>query len=192
MGNNYLFILFAAGLIITSLFANAQVEAPEVNTVDTLVYLGGKHEPVNIANITTSKVFYTNLEDDTIFEIDRKQVEKIIYRTGRVEVLNRPVFEMISEDDWRHVFMTEDPEEIRGLYERGPIEVTAAASRNRRATVRNAEIRLKRQAASLGANMILLESTEFRGGFGDIPSITMKGIAYGFMPLPEEEEEAPF
>lgn len=187
MGNKYLFILFTAGLMTFSMLVNAQEKEP----FDTLVYLGGKRELVNIANITTSKVFYTNLEDDTIFEIDRKQIEKIIYRNGRVEALNRPVFEMISEDDWRHVFLTEDPEEIRGLYERGPIEVTAAASRNRKATIRNAEIRLKRQAASLGANMILLESTEFRGGFGDIPSITMKGIAYGFMPLPEEETQEP-
>lgn len=162
-----------------------------VNPVDTIIYLGGKSLPVNIANVTSSKVFYTNLDENTIFEVDRKQVERLIYRTGRIEVLNRPVFQMIEEDDWRQVFLTEDTGEVSGLHERGPVEVTAAASRNRRSTIRNAEIRLKRQAATLNANLILVTNTEFRGGYGDVPSITMKGIAYGFEPLPDQEEEEP-
>ncbi len=179
------FTFFVLGLISARSSHIQDSTLPE-RAVDTLVYLGGRSAPVNMVNITASKVFYTKPETDKIIETDRKQVERIIYRTGRIEVLNRPVFEMVSEDDWRHVFLTEDPGDVEALYKRGPVEVTAAASRNRRSTVRNAEIRLKKQAAGLGANMILLTNTEFRGGYGDIPSITMKGIAYGFMPLTDE------
>ena len=173
--------VFLFGLI-AGLSAYAQDSTLAEKPADTLIYLGGRSVPANITNITSSKIFYANPENDEIIEADRKQVERIIYRSGRIEVLNRPVFEMVDEDDWRHVFLTEDPGDVETLYERGPVEVTAAASRNRRLTVRNAEIRLKKQAAGLKANMILVTNTEFRGGYGDIPSITMKGIAYGFMP----------
>jgi hypothetical protein len=181
------FILFA---LLSSVFnINAQENKPVVSASDTIVYLGGRSIAVNVANVTSSKVFYTNIDENTIFETDRKQVEKIVYRTGRVDVLNRPVFQMISEDDWKNIFITEESGDVAGLHERGPVEVTAAASRNRKSTIRNAEIRLKRQAAAMKANLVLVTNTEFRGGYGDIPSITMRGIAYGFEPLPEEEEE---
>jgi hypothetical protein len=166
---------------------NAQDDKAAGSAADTIVFLGGRSIPVSVANVTSSKVFYTNIDENTIFETDRKQVEKIIYRTGRVDVLNRPVFQMISEDDWKNIFITEESGDVAGLYERGPVEVTAAASRNKKSTIRNAEIRLKRQASALKANLVLVTNTEFRGGYGDIPSITMKGIAYGFEPLPEEE-----
>jgi hypothetical protein len=157
-----------------------------LKSVDTLFYLGGRVVPVNIINMTASIIRYTNEEEAEIREVDRKQIEKIVYRTGKVDVLNRPAFEMISEDDWRHVLVTDDPDEVAWLYERGKVEVTAAAVRNRRTTLRNAEVRLKRQAVSLGANMVLVTDTEFKGGYGDVPSVTMKGIAYGFTPESEE------
>lgn len=171
-----------------SICSFSQEPVQEDRVADTLVYLGGRSAPVSIVNMTSNRIQFTRQGESEISEIDRKQVEKIIYRTGRVEVLNRPVFEMVSEDNWRHVFLTEDQEEIAGLYERGPVEVTAAAARNRPTTLRNAEIRLKREAVALGANMILVTHTEFRGGYGDVPSITMRGIAYGFMPVPPEED----
>jgi hypothetical protein len=154
-----------------------------IQPADTLIYLGGRAEAVNITELTTTSVHYTNLKTKTIFEADRKLIEKIIYRTGTVEVLNRPVFETSSDDHWRHVLLTEDPGEIQGLYEIGPVYVSAASSRNRRLTVRNAEIRLKRQAGSLGADVVLVTSTEFKGGFRDVPTIIMEGIAYGYAPL---------
>lgn len=169
-----------------SICSFSQDQVQEDRVADTLVYLGGRSAPVSIINVTSNRILFSKQGESDINEIDRKQVEKIIYRTGRVEVFNRPVFEMVSEDDWRHVYLTEDPEEVAGLYERGPVEVTAAAVRNRRTTVRNAEVRLKRQAVALGANMILVTHNEFRGGYGDVPSITMRGIAYGFMPVPIE------
>ena len=153
------------------------------NPADTLIYLGGRAEAVNIAELTTTSVLYTNLKDNTIFETDRRLIEKIIYGTGAVEVLNRPAYETTSDDYWRHVLLTEDPEEIQGLYEIGPVIVSAAASRNRRITLRNAETRLKRLAGSLGADTVLVTSTDFKGGFRDVPAIIMKGIAYGSAPL---------
>lgn len=170
--------LFLLGLI-TVRSSYAMDTAPEERSTDTLVYLGGRLMPVHMVNITSSRVYFTGMDDNEIIEVDRKQVEKIIYSNGKIEVLNHPVFEIASDDDWRHVFLTEDPADVEDLYEIGPVEVMAAAGRNMKSTMRNAEIRLKKQAAGLKANMILVTNTEFRGGYRDIPSITINGTAYG-------------
>jgi hypothetical protein len=155
-----------------------QVSGP----ADTLFFLGGGTAAASIADITATKVFYTSLDNNVIFEVDRKHLERIVYANGKTEIFNMPVFRMISEEDWRQVHLTEDPGEIDGLYEKGPVEVTAAASRNRRSTVRNAENRLRREAAILGAAIVLVTDTEFRGGYGDVPSITIRGMAYSGEP----------
>ncbi len=161
---------------------NGQSNNGNNRVADTIVHLGGSTTPVRIINISNSMIYYTEEGETEVSEIERKLVERVIHNSGRVEVFNRPAFEMITEDDWRHVLLTENPDDVQFLDELGQVEVTSPAGRNRRTTIRNAEVRLMRQAAALGGTMILVTSTQFRGGYGDVPSITMKGIAYGFMP----------
>ncbi len=152
---------------------------------DTLVYHRKKREAVIIVNTTPSSIFFTGPDNTRIREVERDQVERIIYADGRTEVLNPTGIELIPEDSWRHITLTEDPRDVEEMYVRGQVEATAPASRNKMMTIRNAEIRLQRQAAFLGADMVLVTETRFRGSLRDVPSITMKGIAYGFLP-PEE------
>lgn len=171
------------------LFAAALYARQENNpAADTIVHIAGPKMIVNVSHITGSKIFYTYPDKDNIFEIERKQVEKVVFRSGRVEVFNKPAFQVIDEEDWRAVFITQKAEEVEGLYLRGEVEVVAAAARNRRQTIHNAEIRLKKQAAAMNANVVHLTNTEFRGGYGDVPSITLKGLAYGFNELIIHEE----
>jgi hypothetical protein len=181
--------LFSAIFIIFSGALSAQVEGTE--PADTIVHIAGPKMIVNVSHITSSKIFYTYPDKDNIFEIDRKQVEKVVFRSGKVEIFNKPAFQVIQEDDWRSVFITKKAEDVEGLYLRGEVEVQAAAAKNRKETIRNAEIRLKKQAAGMNANIIHLLNTEFKGGYGDVPSITLKGLAYGFNELiiHETEEE---
>ncbi|MFO7923953.1 MAG: hypothetical protein R6U58_09700 [Bacteroidales bacterium] len=157
----------------------SQDELPAKPGIDTLVYRGGGVTPVIIDKVTASTVFYSVPGDNTFNEVDRQHIERIIYSNGEVEVLNKPVFQLISDDDWRHVFISDDPDEADGMYLLGPVQVTAPAGRNRNLTVRNAERRLKRQGAAINARLIVITGTEFRGGYGDVPSIIMRGMAYG-------------
>jgi len=179
------FILILSLLTWTgmTLNLNGQEKKSEEKVADTIVHRGGKKTPVTIRRISNNMIYYREEGETENSEIERKLVEKVIHNTGRVEVFNPPTFEMITEDDWRHVIITEDPDDIlQHLDELGEIEVTSPAGRNRRTTHRNAEIRLKKQAAAKGGTMVLVTNTRFRGGFGDVPSITMKGVAYGIMP----------
>lgn len=168
-------------------------QAGKNTATDTIVHIAGPKMIVNVSHITSSKIFYSYPDKDNIFEIDRKQVEKVVFGSGRVEILNKPAFQMINDADWRSVFITKKPEDVEGLFLRGEVSVQAAAAKNRKETIRNAEIRLKKQAAALSADIIYLTNTEFKGGYGDVPSITLKGLAYGFNELiiqePETEQE---
>ena len=132
--------LFSAIFIIFSGALSAQVEGTE--PADTIVHIAGPKMIVNVSHITSSKIFYTYPDKDNIFEIDRKQVEKVVFRSGKVEIFNKPAFQVIQEDDWRSVFITKKAEDVEGLYLRGEVEVQAAAAKNRKETIRNAEIRL--------------------------------------------------
>lgn len=178
------FIFLLSVLTFTGMMSelNGQNNNSTGRAADTLVHLGGGKNPVRIVNVTNSKIYFTEVGESDVNELDREQVERIIHSTGRVEVLNRPVFEMITEDNWRHVLVTEDPEDVQFLDELGHLEITAPARRNRKTTIRNAEIRLMRQTAALGGTMLLVTGTQFSGGYGDVPTVTMKGVAFGFMP----------
>jgi hypothetical protein len=179
----YLLLVTYAGLIIPCPDVLSRIFVSQ--DIDTLVYHRKEREAVIIVNTTPSSVFFTCPNDNRIREIERDQVDRIIYGDGRIEVLSPSGIDLIPEDRWRQITLTEDPRDVEEMYVRGPVEVTAPASRNKRMTVRNAEIRLKRQAAFLGADMVLITETQFRGGFRDVPSITMKGIAFGFLPYEE-------
>ncbi len=91
-----------------------------------------------------------------------------------------PVFRVIPFDAWKHVLLTDDPEDISGMVKKGEVTVTTPAGRSRRDTERNAGMRLKMQALRLGAEIILITDTDTRGGYGDVPSISITGIAYGY------------
>ncbi len=183
-----MFVFIAVFLISGSTAFN---QTTEIIAADTIVHIAGQRKVVKVSHITATKIFYTYPGRDNVFEIDRNQVERIIYHGGRVEVLNRPAFQMLQEGDWRTVFITKNEQDVEGLYLRGEVTARAAAAKNRKETIRNAEIRLKKQAAGMNANIIYLTNTEFQGGFGDVPSITLRGRAYGFTELivPEKEKE---
>ncbi|MFW6095284.1 MAG: hypothetical protein ACOC8S_02465, partial [Bacteroidota bacterium] len=54
---------------------------------------------------------------------------------------------------------------------------------------RNAKIRLRRRAANMGAEFVLITHTESSGGFGEVPSFEIRGIAYSFTEPKEEDQE---
>lgn len=179
----YLLLITYAGFIIPC--PDGFFRESALQDTDTLVYLLKEREAVVIINTTPSTILFTRPDNNKIMEIDRDEVERIIYCDGRIEILRPPGIDPIPEDSWRHITLTEDPREVEDMYVRGPVEVTAPVSRNKRVTIRNAEIRLRRQAAFLGADMVLVTETQFSEGFRDMPSITIKGIAYGFLPYEE-------
>lgn len=158
---------------------------------DTITRLGGKKMIVDVLQVNSLEVAYKYEGEDEIKKIERKQVQKIVYSNGRVEIFNKPIMMMVDETQWEFVLVTENEEDVQGLFNRGEIEaISSPSSRSKKAAKKSATIRLQKRTANRGGLYVLVTHKEFRGGYGEPPGYYMKGIVYGLEPLEEEEENS--
>ena len=133
-------------------------------TPDTLVKLGGRKIPAYIKNIGSTMVYYT-LPDKPKenLKIERKNLEKAIFRSGRVELFNKPAFQLIAEGQWEAVLVTEDIKETEGLYKRKEISARSSPSDSKKKARQNAITKLQKQAANAGGCIVYITKTEYYG-----------------------------
>jgi hypothetical protein len=155
-------------------------------SLDTIYMLGQRKKLVQVKGIFYSNVKYKEPETDEVKSMKTKNIQKIIFDNGRKEVFNKPLVEDITETDWKNVVITQNKEEVDGLYEVGKV-TGKSSSRNRtpKSAERTARIRMKKRAANKGGVMVLVTKTERSGGFGEVPTYYMEGVAYSF----EEPED---
>ncbi len=159
-------------------------------SVDTIVKLGQRKIPVNIVSVGSKYVYYHELDnDDNRKKIERDKIQRIIYHNGTIDVLNDPVMESINEKSWRTVLVTDDKDQVEGLYKIEEVTVESSSGiRNIKAAKRNAEIRLQKKAIHKGGNVVYVTKAEAKGGFGDIPGYLMEGVIYSFSPPPKTDD----
>jgi hypothetical protein len=180
-----------AGFIIITCTSHAmekyiQNDTAEKDTIqyDTIVRLGGRRIICDVHNVRSNAVYYA-LPDkpNEKLEISRKNVQKILYKNGRIEVFNQPVVMMVEEGDWKAVVVTDDPEVVNSMFKRGKVFAESSASaRSIKAAKRSATIKVQKKTANIGGNVLLIDKAEAKGGFGDFPSYTIEGTAYSFEP----------
>ena len=180
--------IIIAGL---ALFMSLPLLAQEENTkLDTIFMLGRKKLIVEVRNISSSTVRYSEPGSDETITIERKQIQKIVFSNGRKEVFNKPVMMMIEQGDWKTVIITDRENDVNGLYELGKVDAkSSAGSRNAKSAKKSAMIRLQKKTANLGGMIVLITNEESIGGFGEPPTYEVKGIAYGFEPPKTDDKE---
>lgn len=180
----YLIILFAAFM---SLPCMAQEEESKL---DTIFLLGRRKLVVEVKNISSYTVRYSEPGEEETVTVERKQIQKIIYSNGRKEVFNKPLMMMVEEGDWKTVILTERKNDVQGLYELGKVDAqSSAGSRNAKSAKKSARIRIQKKAANMGGNIVLVTKEESIGGFGEPPTYEVSGVAYGYEPPKKEDEE---
>ncbi len=181
-------VTIVAGLLIflaISLFA-------QENTVklDTIFMLSRKKLVVQIKNVSATTVRYFDPKNQGSFTVERKQIQQLIYSSGRKEVFNKPAFSMVAEGDWKTIIVTDNKSDVSGLYELGFVDgKSSAGSKDAKSAKRSAIIRMQKRAANMGASMILITKEEPIGGFGESPTFNVEGIAYGLEPPKENKTE---
>ncbi len=184
-------ILFLIALcIFTSSWLMSQTAPAPPAPHDTLFKLNGSLLPVDVTTVTPTYISFVFPGKPEEFTIERKEVHKIIYKTGKVEILNQAAFTLIDESSWEAVWLTEDKKEVGDLYVLGEIEARSPSSaRSPSAAKKGAIIKLKKKAANMKGTLILVTKKETTGGYGEYPGYYIKGTAYG--PEPPEESLAP-
>jgi hypothetical protein len=174
-----------------NLAVHAQYKNVKVEPTDTIFKLGGTVLLVDVTKVTTTYVSFVYPGQNEVYTIERKQIEKIIYKNGRIDEFNNPIIEMIDEYQWEAVWLTEDKKEVIDLYKRGTVEAKSSPSdRSPKAAKKNAIIKLKKKAANIRGTIVLVTHKQKTGGYGEYPGYFIKGIVYGPEPLDEEEEAA--
>lgn len=172
--------LIAAGL-------NAQSAKSVEIPLDTIFKLNGTTYMVDVTTVTPTYVSFVYPGKDEEYTIERKEVHKIVYKTGRIEILNKAAFVVLDETSWEAVWVTEDKKDVSSLYLLGDVEARSPSSATRPAAAKkSALVKLKKRAANLNGTVVLVTWKEKTGGYGEYPGYFIKGKAYG--PNPPEDE----
>ncbi len=180
-------------ILILLVFSITQTTAQQSNSaatkLDTIILVSGKKVLAKVQMVTPTKVTFYREGKTVLEEMLRKQIHKVQYSSGRVEVFNKPAFEMVAEGDFKTIVLTEKQEDVQGLYELGKVDAQSTkGSRSAKAAERSANIRLQKKAANLGAYIVLITKRESIGGYGDVPTQFVEGIAYGLEPPKETQK----
>ncbi len=177
-------------IIIILLLTSVASWAQDVARVDTIVLVSGKKILGKIHGVSSTKVTYYPINKAKAEELARKQVQKILYSTGRREFFNKPAFEMVAERDFKTIVLTENEEEVSGLYDLGKVEAKSSKNaRSAKAAQQSADIRIQKKAVNMGAYIVLITKRESKGGYGEIPTHFVEGVAYGLDPPKEQPKK---
>jgi hypothetical protein len=181
-------IILSFAFITTGIYS--QTKTPPSVAHDTLFKLNGQIIMVDVTTVTPAYVSFVYPGKPDEYTIERKEVHKIVYKTGKIEVLNQAAFELLDESSWEAVWVTEDKGDVGDLYMLGEIEARSPSSaRSATAAKKGALIKLQKKAANMKGTVILVTKKETSGGYGEYPGYYIKGIAYG--PEPPSQEPPP-
>lgn len=150
---------------------------------DWIKLLDGTEMEVEVRRISEKYVFYSqpgNMDTDWI---DRRKVQTIYYRTGGVEQMSSRVTEIRNVKDWREIELTKNASDVDGLIKIDNLDVRLEATSNQhyrsvQALERSAESVLRRQAALINADIVLIIRVNHIRAYGDAPVVNMVGEAY--------------
>lgn len=160
---------------------------PKKIPCDTIVRYGNRKIPVTkLTKGATTVTFALQAKPDSMIRLEKKEIEKIIYKNGNVEVFNNEVVKVVAEGDWKAVLVTKSEADVQGLYNRGETTVRSSTSaRTRKKAEESVTMKLQKFGAAKKATYVLIVDEEFEGAVsvGDIPTYIAKAVAYGPEPL---------
>lgn len=199
------FLCTAILLFSISLFINAQVVLAEkkdtTNAInqDTIQYVDkniqqektdiiyqhdGTQLQVDVKRIYLNDLYYSLPGETKVIKLDQRLVHKIEYKSGKIEILNETPPEIRKVGDYRKVKVTKNPDDVEGLIEVAKLEARAEGSNKGYSTPKSLErtaiIVLRKKAASVNANIVLITNKKSNVAFGEIPSVVLYGTAYSY------------
>jgi len=161
------------------------------------VFTNNEKIACSVKEITPEAVKYTYPGEDVINSIYKNTVQKIIFKSGRVQTFAEATSYKVVANvmDFDKVTITAVESEVRGLYKLGDVSSKAKGTTtfsNQERVKERAYRKFKIQAAMLGANVILLTNQRTEGNkYGYYNSSTaetnLTGIAYSSV-LPDLEK----
>jgi len=164
---------------------NEIVQDTSIKVVTDVIYQhDGKKLLVDVKKIYLNDLYYSFSGETKVHKMDQRLVQKIEYKSGKVEVLNETPPKVRQVGDYRKVKVTKNPADVEGLIEVAKLEAPAEGSSRGNSTLksleRTATIVLRRKAALVNADIVLITDKKSQVAFGEQPSLTLYGTAYSY------------
>jgi len=145
---NKIFLLIGIFFLVNTIFAQ-----------DKIIMLAGDTLNVQITKTSPEHVDFKYPKESLVNSKEKSEIEKIIYSSGRIEVVNEKVALPIikSKDDWEKVIITFDENDILGL--RKCCDIIGKSNWGALASVKGgkkAMEKMRKEAAEKGASIILI------------------------------------
>ncbi|MFP4023461.1 MAG: hypothetical protein ACLFVR_02965 [Thiohalospira sp.] len=161
-------------------------KADKINELQSdIVYLhDGTVMNIDVKKIYQNDLYYSVPGETKVNQMDQRLVHKIEYKSGKIEVLNEKPQTVRNINDYRKVKVTYDPDDVDGMVEVAKLEAKAEGSDRGYSTTktleRTATIILRRKAALVNAEMVLITDKKVHIAFGEIPFTILYGTAYSY------------
>jgi hypothetical protein len=162
---------------------NSRITPGVPSEYDWIKLVNGKEKEVEIRRISEKYVYFSEPREMDMKWIDRREVQTLYYRSGKIEQMTQGEVEIRKVKDWKLVELTKDISKVESMIRIDVVEIRLEASSRHHyykpeTLQSSAEIVLKKNAALLHADIILITRTEHHRAYGDPPSIYMSGVAY--------------
>ena len=161
-----------------------QEESTEVEKMDVIYQHDGTTMNVDVKRIYLNDIYYSLPGETKVNKMDQRLVHKIEYRSGKIEILNETAPDVREVGDYRKVKVTKELDDVEGLIEVAKLEAVAEGSDRGYSTTksleRTATIVLRKKAALVNADIVLITDKRTNVAFGEIPSVTLYGTAYSY------------
>lgn len=162
-------------------------------TVDTLYLRDGSKIDALFERFSKDSIHYRLKGLRPLFKISKARVEKIRYRNGKIEQMERVENEQPpSLEAWKAVVVTRDRKDVARMVKLDSYDMKFNAAsmqrRGRRSEMeQGATIQLQKLAAQKGASHLLIEDIEFFSAYGEPPEIRIVGSCYRRLSQSKEE-----
>lgn len=145
-------------LILVVIFGSLQY----VFAQDTIVKHNGSKLEAKVNYVTESVIVYTIPGENSSEKLGKAEVEKIIYKSGRVELISQKIV-INGHDDWRKIILTSNPLSVVGLIKKGEIKVRSGKESRGITGFGSKDVeKMKKQAVDMGAHVILVNGYDGR------------------------------
>ncbi|TKT87308.1 hypothetical protein [Dyadobacter frigoris] len=133
-----------------------------VSAQDVIVKHDGEKLNVKVNYVTESTIVFTDPRDSHSDKLGKAEVEKIVYKSGRIEPISDKV-EVHGKKDWEKIVVTSNPLSVVGLIKKGEIHIKSTHQIHGISNIESRDIeKMKKQAAEMGAHVIVLNSYDAR------------------------------
>jgi hypothetical protein len=134
------------GFIMCSLLGNSQ---------DKVITLIGDTIDCRILEFNGIALTFRLSSKDSVCYMTSGKIYQLLYSDGQIQNVSQRI-SISGENDWKKVIITYDTAEVEGLVKVGDLKATTKIISDEETVLEKGEIKLKKEAAEMGAFIVLI------------------------------------